>query len=331
MKVIIYSTVDVFYYSFYIEGLYRLYGKKNVKFSMTGFPAFASRVMAIRLNGTDQKLNIVIDALDTSTIYNMPLEWCDVYGKVNYSPKNLPLINTEKIFPIGASFGIRIWSFWGTLKFALANYYKSEKLIHDKRYFFTTYWRQFKRLPLLAYQKRSQVKADYVFFVSSLWKKEMETNASRARFMVACIETKGIKFEGGFAPRSDNENLGFDNLIGCRVSPQHYLRKIKRSFVTFNTPAVQNCFGWKLAEFMVLGKAIISTEIPNLLPVPLLHRKHLHFVSSEKTEIQKAVLEILENKEYREKLEKNSREYYNTHLAPEVVLQRLMKHARQIN
>lgn len=277
MKVIIYSTVDVFYYSFYIEGLYRLYGKENVKFSMAGFPAFASRVMAIRLNGTDQKSNIVIDALDTSTIYNEPLEWCDVYGKVNYNPENLPSINLEKIVPMGASFGIRIWPFWSTMKFAILNYFRSKKLIHDKRYFFTTYWRQFKRLPLRAYQKRSQIKEGYVFFVSSLWKKEMETNASRARFMAACIETKGIEFEGGFAPRSDNENLGFDKLIGRRVSPQHYLRKIKRSFVTFNTPAVQNCFGWKLAEFMALGKAIISTEIPNLLPVPLLHRKHVHF------------------------------------------------------
>ena len=328
MKILIYSPVDVFYYSFYIEGLYRLYGRKNVSFSISGFPAFAPRIFAARITENGRESKVVIDALDTSTIYDQPLEWCDVYGKVNYNLASLPLENQKKILAVGPSFGVKLWSFPRTIIFAISNYLKSRERLHNKKYFFTSYSRQFKRLPLEVYEKNYQIRTNYIYFISSLWEKEMHTNRSRALFIEACKGLNEIDFEGGFAPRSDHKTLGFSVLIAERIPPKRYIRKIKKSFAVFNTPAVQGCHGWKLAEFLALGKAVISTGLNNVLPAPLENRKHLHFVSSTTEEIEKALKELLENTEYRKELERNSRHYFFEHLAPVKVIKKLLEHAQ---
>ncbi len=326
MKVLIYAPVDVFYYSFYIEGFYRLYGKKNVRFSTVGFPAFSSRVLAVIVKQDTIEKRIVIDALDTAAIFEKPLEWCDIYGKVNYNVKTIRQEYLEKIIPLGPGFGIKLWPFLETIKFALINYIRSKDRIQLKKYYFTSYWRQYKRLPLKSYERDSIPKTDFIFFISSLWKNEAQTNKMRANFILACKELEEINFEGGFAPRSDNNDLGFTDLIDERIPPKKYLKKIKESVMVFNTPAVQNCHGWKLAEFLALGKAVISTAHLNELFVSLEHGIHLHYVSDSKEEMKKAILKILKEQEYREKLEQKSKDYFSKNLAPQIVVKRVIDH-----
>jgi len=328
MKVLIYAPVDVFYYSFYIEGFYNIFGKKNVRFSVKEFPRFSSRTLAAVVYKNGNESRIVIDALDTPRIYKKPLDWCDVYGKVNFNEKALPEENSYKILAIGPSFGIRIWSLTATLNLAVLNYFKSKGRIYNKSYFFTSYWRQLNRLPIRKYIPSQKAENNYVFFISSLWEKEEKTNMLRANFIKTCKEMKQVNFEGGFAPRSDKKELNFGEFIDKRVSPKKYLMKIKNSLVVFNTPAVQGCHGWKLPEFLALGKAIISTEIWNILPERLEDKKHLHFVSSSTSEMKKAINEIIINSQYRENLERNSREYYLKHLTPKVVITRLLQFKR---
>lgn len=325
MKVLIYAPVDVFYYSYYIEGFYRLYGKKNIKFSTLEFPAFPERILAIIIkHGTSEK-RIIIDALDTSTIFENPLEWSDVYGKVNYNENKIPSGFQNQIFALGPGFGIKLWSFPKTLQLALTNYIKSRNRIYFKKYFFTSYWRQYKRLPLSDYKKSIPQKS-FIFFLSSLWKNESKTNERRANFIIACKELDQVNFEGGFAPRSDNMDLGYKELIYKRIILNKYLDKIKKSILVFNTPAVQDCHGWKLPEFLMLGKAIISTAHVNNLAIPLEHGVHLHYVGDSKEEIKEGILKILENPEYRTSLEQNSLEYFSKNLAPQIVVKRLIDH-----
>ena len=76
-----------------------------------------------------------------------------------------------------------------------------------------------------------------------------------------------------------------------------------------------------------MGKAIISTPINNLLPSPLMHGKHIHFVSGTQKSIQDAINNIQSNSAYREVLEKNSREYFLKYLSPKSALNRIIKFA----
>ncbi len=329
MKIIIYAVVDVFYYSFYIEGLYKLYGRKNVSFGTEQFPEFPSRTFAaiFKEKGKGKETKIVIDALDSPGISVKNLEWCDIYGKVNYNESTIPDIHKEKIIILGPSFGVRIWTLPETIFFSLSNYWKSKKRIYLKKYFFTSYYRQYKRLPYSKYFQAFKAKNNYIYFISSLWKNEPETNELRAKFIKACRETDEIKFEGGFAPRSDKDGLDYSELIHKRIPPSEYLKKIKDSFVVFNTPAVQQCHGWKLAEFLALGKAIITTSHMNELPQALEHGIHLHYVASSKEEIKDVILKIYNDVDYRKNLEENSKEYFTQYLTPEKTIQRLLSHS----
>lgn len=93
----------------------------------------------------------------------------------------------------------------------------------------------------------------------------------------------------------------------------------------FNTPAVLDCHGWKLAEFLSLGKTIISTEISRKLPSQLLNNKHIVLTTGTEEDIKNKIEFLLENKTLTTKLEKNSREYYENFLAPTKVIELILK------
>ena len=54
------------------------------------------------------------------------------------------------------------------------------------------------------------------------------------------------------------------------------------------------------------------------MPVELIHGEQIHFVESE-TEIENAVQRIITDHNYRRKLEKGAREYFDKYLAPEKI------------
>lgn len=326
MRVTIYPLVDVFYYSFYIEGLIKLYGKRNVTFSRKDFPDFPDRYFAAIVEDGENKKKIVIDAFDTPRIIPMLLNWCDTYAKLNFNANYIPFENKDKIIPIGPSFGIKIWNLTETIWFGFSNYLKSKDVVYFKKNFIANYWRQYRRTRLKNYFKNFNVEDNYIFFISSLWEKEPRTNLNRKTFISICQSMEDVNFEGGFAPRSDGGTYGYSSLISRKIALNDYLKKIKRSCLVFNTPAVEDCFGWKLGEYLAIGKAIISIPNNNTLEQPLVHGQHIHFVSINEKEISEALEQIRVQPKYRKFLENNSRKYFQDYLLPEVVLGKIIKH-----
>lgn len=157
----------------------------------------------------------------------------------------------------------------------------------------------------------------------------------RGEFLKACKKA-GINVEGGLFyvkgesvlkempdyPKYKEEYKDF--IYESRLSMDDYIRKTKESVVVFNTPSVCECHGWKLAEYLCMGKAIISTPLTREMPAPLEHGKHVHFVNSPE-EIYDAVVKINSDEHYRKQLEEGAREYYEKWIAPEVVIQRLLE------
>ncbi|MNL32117.1 hypothetical protein D3C87_1539470 [compost metagenome] len=204
------------------------------------------------------------------------------------------------------------------------NYIRFKDVISNKREFVANYWRQYKRLRLKKY-KTSQSSTNDVFFINSIWKQEAETNNNRALFIESCKNNSNIHFEGGFASRNDGDNLGFDDLIYSEKIPfKVYLKKIKNSAFVFNTPAVLSCHGWKLAEFLALGKGIISTSHYNKLPADLLNNEHLIYADN-RDDIANAIRKMLSDINFKRKLEFESRKYFDEYLAPKKVITRLIQ------
>jgi len=321
-RIYVYGLCDVHYDGYYIQGIKEVYG--NYKFDISRFPKFRQGTFAFIIENDQYSKKIVIDSTDKTDIDKELLEWCNVYGKINYNQNNFPAVGVEKIIPIGPSFGIKIWNLFSTFYYMLFNFFKFRKAIVNKREFIANYWRQYKRLKLKEYQP-SKSSNDEVFFMNSIWREEKLTNSNRALFIEICKEFKGINFEGGFAARNNGDNLGYDDLVYSKKIPiTTYLNKIKNSMVVFNTPAVLFCHGWKLGEFLALGKAIITTDHYNMLPSSLINNEHLIYANDAHV-IKSAIQKVVDNPEFKRKLELQARTYFDEYLAPKSVIEKLTK------
>lgn len=323
LKVYIFGLCDVFYDGYYIQGLYETFD--NVEFNISKFPSLRQGTFAFIIeSNTDIIKKIIIDSKDSNEIDQFALDWCNLYGKVNYNEKKSKVGYTNKVIPIGPSFGVRIWSFFETTVFMIVNFFRFKKSILNKREFIANYWRQYQRFSLKEYVNKSESSNDEVFFINSIWKQEPQTNTNRSLFITACKNNTKIHFEGGFVARKDGNNLGFENFVySKRIPLRQYLGKIKKSAIVFNTPAVLSCHGWKLAEFLALGKAIISTDNYNEMPSDLINGEHLIYASNY-SQIEEAIEKILTDIAFKNKLEVNSRKYFDNYLTPKMVVSRLL-------
>ncbi|NVK53704.1 MAG: hypothetical protein HWD85_12280 [Flavobacteriaceae bacterium] len=319
------SACDVLYSSFYIKGLEECFGFSNLFFRNKPFRRFKfnNHYFAFIIEEELSRINVVIDYSDSSEVSKVALDWCDIYYKINIDEEKD--YNSNKILSIGPSFGIKIFSFYQTFFLAFSNYFKSfgRIKISDTRRFFSNYKAQYKRPTIYDYFPGT-VQENYLYFVGSLWKKEPKTNMYRANFIKACLSLN-IKFEGGFAPRIKNDIRGFEGLtMNSRDKIESYIKKTKLSIATFNTPAVLDCHGWKLAEFLCFGKAIISTKLTRKLPLDLLDNEHLLYTDGSQEDIKEKLEFLIENKKVREKLEKNARGYFENELSPQKVVQKIL-------
>lgn len=319
---------DVHYCGYYVLGAVQATGAMPV-FDTTPLPKAVKRAplhhSAALLAGARR---IFIDAGDGAQICEDFLEWCDVYGKVNATQDQYTPSQRQKVVPLGPSFGIRIWGIGTTIAMLVRNYFRCRGMITEPRQFAAAYWRQYRhRLPIEDYSPTPHVSSnpDYVFFASTLWRNEPGTNACRLNFVQACKSLRWLRFAGGFAPRSDGITLcPANHIMRERCSLSHYVEQMHRSAVAFNTPAVLQCHGWKLAEFLAMGKAIISTPLSRDLPAPLIHGEHLHIVDGSQESIADAIQELCRNHDYRHRLERNSRLYFDSNLSPRRAIERLL-------
>lgn len=323
MKIYIDSACDILYSSFYINGLEQCFGKTNLYFRNKPFAEFKfnNHFFAFIIKENLIETKIIIDYTDSSNIDKIALKWCDIYFKINIDENKNYF--TDKLVCIGPSFGINIYSKPRTLYLALINFLKSYKRIDNVRRFFSNYKSQLKRPKINDYYP-SSVQNNYIYFVGSLWKKEIKTNTYRANFIKACLNKK-IKFEGGFAPRTKDDIQGYEDLtMTARDTMESYIKKQKQSMVAFNTPAVLDCHGWKLAEFLCFGKAIISTDLSRKLPSKLINRQDILITDGSQRDIEEKLEILINDKNLRKTLEKNARTYFENELSPAKVIQTII-------
>ncbi|MSO78702.1 MAG: glycosyltransferase family 1 protein [Acidimicrobiia bacterium] len=120
-------------------------------------------------------------------------------------------------------------------------------------------------------------------------------------------------------------NLRTDvTLVSERIDLATYLERTRRSAVVFNAPAVHQCLGWKLGEFLALGKAIISVPLNRELPEPLVHGEHIHFIDDKVDAMRHAVELLTSDDAYRRRLEVGARRWFDDVISPARVGQRLL-------
>jgi hypothetical protein len=321
---------DAAYAHYYVQGAQMLSPKLRIKFDAAPFNAFKHTkdyVPMLLENQQGDVRKIVIDFGDTRTFRKHLYEWSDVYAKVNLTPDDHD--THKKMMPLGpASLGIRLYQPWTIPMVALRNYLKARTRIPSAADFFSSYKASLRRLTFEGYEHVLTSASNYVHFVSTLWKDDKVANDYRVHFMDAVKRTDGIRFEGGFAPRADGWSLGYEDHIGPAFeSLQTYREKIGRSFVVFNTPAVKQCHGWKLPEFLAWGKAIISTPPVRMFPEPLVDGVHWLLTDGTVDDITAKIRMLQDDPSLHAELERNARAYFEKYLHPESVMRRIVERA----
>lgn len=271
-----------------------------------------------------------IDTSDSNTtLYLSFYNWCDVYGKVNFNKANHGAY--KKIVPIAPNFAIKLWEKPKALYLSFINYIKSRERIP---FSFRNFWRIYAATllrdggyfnpPIIDDDILSENKK--IFFMSRWWKGQDECNKHRTNFIHSCHSIKHIAFEGGLIPDDGRCAKDVEFLAQRKYSYQEYIKKTAESLVVFNTPAYHLCHGWKLPEFLWLGKAIISTPFVNELPIPMIHGKNIWFVNNEQ-DIHDALTSLLNNPALRKKLENGAKEYWQNHCQPAQALKRFIYQA----
>ena len=350
MRIIIDARCKYNYSSYYILGIRQLFGIRAVSYQTVPFLSLSypstreyNSGMPVIFDDGKKKYKVFVDFEDRHKIEDDRYEWCDVYAKFNTAfgdTKKYP-----KLFVIGPAFGVTIDSRLKVLMNFMSHYLKARNhtSISAKAYLRDYVYSFVRRRRIEAYEKPVNIKPSYIFHASTLWYNEFAwtcTNKYRGEFLKAC-QKAGVEIEGGLfylgeAPDILKEMPDYgrykteykDFIYEKRLSMDDYILKTKASFVVFNTPAVCECHGWKLAEYLCMGKAIISTPLSREMPGEgLVHGKNIHFVHST-DEIYDAVIKIRDDEVYRQQLEQGARAYYEKYLAPDVVIHRIIEHAK---
>lgn len=312
--------------AYYLGGLLEYTGATALPLTIVGFldSYEDSKPLAFTLRRGPAERNVYIAADDMPNIDHAALLWADVYGKVNLDSHLVPPEHRHKVVPIGPSHAVRLWNERDSFRMARLTARAGGKLVATREHY-RRFWRQARRRVGDSHYEPGRSDDNYVFYNSWLWAKHREANPPRAAFIRACRElSPAIEFEGGFMARRRNDMPEYDDLVADRrFSLPEYLDRIKRSTVVFNNPAAHHCHGWKLAEFLRLGKAIVSVPLLRELPAPLVHGEHLHIVDGSVEAVKDAVRAIVADPAYRHRLERAARRYYLEYLAPVRVVERL--------
>lgn len=362
MKIIIDPRSNYSYSSFYIKELMDLCGKCNMCYSLKPFSKLddIDNDMRFVVDYEQEYKKVFLHLNDMSTLKEKDYDWCDIYGSVNANFQRYPKENYPKLISLAPSFGIRndnlLKTLWSTLQVFFIN---SLQILKHKEWNKNTsrmecnpfsnikhhFGRRYKtwkyRLPLSAYKNIIPSTDNYVFFLSTLWysdewnKNDETVNLRRAHFIRACRsinqsinqsipQLNPIKFEGGLLADKSSSNEKFADVLAEHGEPfTIWIEKTKRSALVFNTPAFWDCHGWKLGEYLALGKCIISTKLNNDLPCPLEHGKNIHFVEDNEESMREAIEYILAHPDYRHKLEQGAKEYWEKYGTPEASLRLL--------
>lgn len=334
------------YSSYYLQGILSIVGKNGMHFrviediSVNDYDDFRKGV-AVIYQREDREYRIFIDTWDSCSIHQRYYDWCDVYAKVNVSFEDK---DADKLLPIGPSFGVQLWNPIETVVRGLRNYVKAfRKVVYRpsfRDYMLNYIYTFVRRLPYTAYRPEPNDERDYVFAMHTLWYDpftDLTTNAYRAQF---CRKCKAIfsRFEGGlfyipnkavkaqFSNYSNYLTLYSDLIVCHRISLKKYLNKSKKSAIVFNSPSVEGCLGWKLGEYLAMGKAIISMPLNRVLPEDFVNCEH-YMLAENQDEIEARIQKIRNDGTLRRKLEANARSYFTQYLSPEAVIYRIIAKA----
>lgn len=310
------------YYGWFWHGLRTALPDRKLRFSTAPFPALRDTdffrpkdTFAFVVDG--QRFSI--SANDFCQVNQVLAEWSDVHGRVNVTEQD---VRERGFVPLGPAFGFRAFTKrdQALLAARFLRFRPAERF--GPRQLRATLARQAGRAGLEEY--RPTQPTGRPFYAGTYWAQHSADNADRVEYLEVLHEALGPDgFCGGLVPLGQMPPE-LEHLRTAPLSHAAYLERVRASPFVFNHPAVHGCLGWKLGEFLALGKAIISRPVSNALPAPLVHGVHVHVVDGGRESLAEAVALLARDAEYRNHLGRGAREYFDEHVHPTQSVTRLL-------
>ena len=167
-----------------------------------------------------------------------------------------------------------------------------------------------------------------VVFQTRLWMEEPDGHRAEInRFRVQLVESLRSAFGGGdligLLRTPMAERLAPDAILDRKVSRREYARQLRTSLVGVNSHGLDGSPGFKVAECLAAGMAIVSQPLAFELPEPLLPEVHyLPFDTPE--ECVRQCRSLLDAPELAKQMGQRNLEYYYRNVRPDAAARRLL-------
>jgi len=312
MDTIYILNIPNFYSSYYLYGLNEEF---NVKFKMDkAFLQYNNKpTLIFRLK---DKLGVINN--DDPVYFDQNLyDLSDSYFVTNKLIDN-PSFNQENVKPLFPHYPINILPLYLRLfNFRLIKYFKIKSLAREIYILL--------RRPLYKNYNLKTEKQNYIFFSSSIWKDEVETNNIRAEFIRYCKTDDRLVFEGGFIPRADGNNFDFQaELNQTKYPPKVFSKLSKESKIALNNAAVWGAVSWRLAEYLNQSLFVLSFPFKIELPVPLKHEEEVYAIEHI-SDYKKVFDKVLGNPNYHRNMATNGKTYFSKYCTPQAQAKYIVK------
>lgn len=243
---------------------------------------------------------------------------CDYYFKRSYSTQKNQAFGfddyVEKMYPLGLNYMV---SYKG-------NPYSKESLKGmlyvlrgDKP---SSYFTSDKFYCPVIYKEKS---ANIIFF-TRLWDGEDDINNTRIKIIRHLKKKLGDRFIGGIRDSELARKFSPDLIVSKRQTERgRYLRMVQDSDICIGSTGLHDSIGWKTAEYVVMGKAIVCEELKYEVPGGFSPEKN-YIPFSDAEGCVNAVERLVNDPEYMYQMKLNNVMYYYQYLMPDRMIKRTL-------
>ncbi|WP_062059824.1 hypothetical protein [Cellvibrio sp. OA-2007] len=357
MKILVFGKCTLPHSSQIYTGMYRL--KNQQIFDLKYIPSEkAQKYISIEKEVIDQLPGVLalinsdlvfFDLLDSPKIENQVLNEVDFYLKRSYRKSGY---ESQKILPLGLNFEVyNNYPYWfETYRYLSLNYSPKKALKTNLSVISDSLGITFvPRIGSFECKEKNAATNNKILFMARTWdplepganltaaeqEDRYKINCERAALITRLKAEFGRNFVGGFAQTAHSnkefsEQVIPDNNLSRK---KNYLNLVKSIPICVATTGLHGSIGWKMAEYVALGRAIVSEENTILVPYGFEERKNYLEFNNNSTCIEK-IVELTQDKDLKSKMMENNSQYYKDFLIPEKLIAnafiQIAAHANQL-
>ena len=154
------------------------------------------------------------------------------------------------------------------------------------------------------------------------WKKKERfvINQMRVDLVLRLRKEFGDRFIGGIQRDNLSVRVAPDALVKSddEVFKGNYLKKLRQASIGIATPGLEGSVGFKLAEYVAMSKAIVTTPVNCIIPGNFTNQHYLTYTTPEQCIEQCG--KLVDDLELRESLMVNNNNYYKNYLRPDLLV-----------